>query len=171
MSLRLDTLSFLPQGSMESVEVLGCFTGQIVNFSDSTQIPKNHLNLKNYRSTLTIVSHPLLCNVLPILWTMVVRMLLFLWISNATGTPRKIVHTTRETREYYLCLIYRMSCDDSSLLRWIRRIQTIIIYFATFSIIYVIWRSSEDHFSLYIYFISWLIPATCEKLDDNVFVL
>ena len=123
-------------------------TGQIVKFSDSTQIPKNRLNLKNYCSTLTIVSHPLLCNVLPILWTMVVRMLLFLWISNATGTPRKIVHTTRETREYYLCLIYRMSCDDPSLLRWRRRIQT-IIYFATFSIIYLIWRSSEDDFSLY----------------------
>ena len=60
----------------------------------------------------------------------------------------KILHTTRETREYYLCLIYRMSCDDPSLLRWIRRIQT-IISFATFSIIYLIWRSSENDFSLY----------------------
>ena len=66
----------------------------------------------------------------------------------------RMVHTTGETREYYLgstyylCLIYRMSCDDPSLLRWIGRIQT-IISFATFSIIYLIWRSSEDDFSLY----------------------
>ena len=33
MSLRLDTLSFIPQGSVELVEVLECFTGQILKFS------------------------------------------------------------------------------------------------------------------------------------------
>ena len=37
----------------------------------------------------------------------------------------RMVHTTGETREYYpgstyyLCLIYLMSCDDFSLLRWV----------------------------------------------------
>ena len=38
---------------MELVEVLGCFTGQILKFSNWTQIPTNHLNLKNYCFTLT----------------------------------------------------------------------------------------------------------------------
>ena len=39
---------------MELVEVLGCFTGQILKFSNWTQIPTNHLNLKNYCFTLTV---------------------------------------------------------------------------------------------------------------------
>ena len=78
MSLRLDTLSFLPQGSMELVEVLGCFTEQILKCSNWTQIPTNHLNLKNYCFTLTIVFHVLLWfTVPPFLWRMVVRMLAF----------------------------------------------------------------------------------------------
>ena len=38
---------------MELVEVLGCFTAQILKFSNWTQIPTNHLNLKNYCFTLT----------------------------------------------------------------------------------------------------------------------
>ena len=33
MSLRLDKLSFIPQGLVELVEVLECFTGQILKFS------------------------------------------------------------------------------------------------------------------------------------------
>ena len=33
MSLRRDRLSFIPQGSVELVEVLECFTGQILKFS------------------------------------------------------------------------------------------------------------------------------------------
>lgn len=38
---------------MELLEVLGCFTGQILKFNNWTQIPTNHLNLKNYCFTLT----------------------------------------------------------------------------------------------------------------------
>ena len=96
MSLWLDTLSFIPQGSVELVEVL--------KFSYWTQIPTNHLNLKNYGFTLTIVLHVLLLfPVLPFLWRVVLRMLLFyelfmllerlasstlfLWIFHASGTP------------------------------------------------------------------------------------
>ena len=105
MSLRRDTLSFIPQGSVELVEVLECFTGQILKFSCWTQIPTNHLNLKNYCFTLTIVLHVLLLFPnLPFLWRVVLRMLLFfnelfmllerlasctlfLWIFHATETP------------------------------------------------------------------------------------
>ena len=88
ISLGLDTLSFIPQGSMELVEVLGCLTRQIVKFSNWTQIPTNHLNLKNYCFTLTSVLHVLLLfTVLPFRWRNVLRMLL-LWCNfHATGTP------------------------------------------------------------------------------------
>ena len=75
--------SFMSQcfRSMHSISSVNCrntnlnedmifliFTGQILKFSNWTQIPTNHLNLKNYCFTLTIVLHVLLLfTVLPLM--------------------------------------------------------------------------------------------------------
>ena len=63
-----------------------------------------------------------------------------------------------------------MLCDNSShnIFRWVTRMQT-KVSFAKLSIIYSI-ETIWGRFFI-ICFITWLIPATCEELDDNVCVL
>ena len=79
---------------------------------------------------------------------------------------RKTVHRTRETHEYYLCYTYCYAITprffdgntdtNKSLFRKIKYNLVIETIWGRFFVIC---------------FITWLIPATCEELDDNVCVL